>query len=105
MISSPQRFKITSDYDECYLVMMKMIKINFVLSSTWSLNSRQLQNGRLDVKVTDIDGVNQTRFDSSGFYNKLDYVISNLRDKGEVTGDIVQNWALKNDEYISFTGI
>ena len=94
--------------DECYLFSDdEMIKINFVLSSTWSLNSRQLQNGRLDVKVTDIDGVNQTRFDSQWILsNKLDYVISNLiDDKGEVTGDIVQNWALKNDEYISFTGI
>ena len=104
----PRDSRLQVIVDECYLFSDdEMIKINFVLSSTWSLNSRQLQNGRLDVKVTDIDGVNQTRFDSQWILsNKLDYVISNLiDDKGEVTGDIVQNWALKNDEYISFTGI
>ena len=103
----PRDSRLQVIVDECNSVIGdEVIEFNFVLSSTWSLNTRQLQNGRLDVKVTDIDGVNQTRFDSQWILsNNLDYVISDLiDDKGEVTGDIVQNWALKNDEYISFTG-
>lgn len=82
------------------------ITINFVLASTWSLNTRQLQNGRVDVKVTDIDGVNQSRFNNEWRISKnIDSIIGNLTDQnGEITGEIVQNWALKNDEFISFSG-
>lgn len=103
----PRDSRLQVIIDECDLLIDgDQLKINFVFSSTWSLDSRQIQNGRLDVKVTDIDGVNQTRYDAQWILNnKLDYSLSNLTDnKGEIVGDIVQNWALKNDEYISFSG-